>query len=258
MLNLPGGTPTLNDGSGNPILELTSTGAGNYVKISNDTSGTNPAVGPVIGIVPAAGASAFAIPLQLSDQNTGGILLNSNGGLALKVVNTNAPANYVAVNGSPSGTYGGQPGARIGAANPAMTGNVALVLQAQNSGTVYVNSPLDTTAEPVVIDLPVDTTGVTANYLVTLTSAGNAKVSSGLAAGSVFGVSLASATTGTVEVAYNGRVLCTFDGPFTPGHFVIPSTSTAGQCHDNGASYSVTVQTIGLVLDTSGNILIRH
>ena len=142
-----------------------------------------------------------------------------------------------------------------------MSGNVALVLQAQNSGTVYVNSPLDTTTGPVVIDLPVDTTtGVTANYLVTLTGAGNAKVSSGLAAGSVFGVSLATAASGTVEVAYNGRALCTFDNPpmVTPGHFVTPSTSAPGQCHDNGGSYSVSVQTIGLVLDTSGNILIRH
>jgi hypothetical protein len=256
-LNLPGTTPTLNDSGGNIILALSSSGAGNYVKITNDASGTNPAAGPVIAAAPGAGMASFLVPLQLNDANGGGVELNSNGALALRAVNLGATANFVAVNASPPGTFSGAPGVRVGATAAGGTGNVALVLQGQNSGTVYVNSNLDT-ANAITIDLPVDSTGVTANTLTVLTSAGNAKTSGMGGTSPYAGVALTTTTSGTAPIAYSGKVVCIFDGTPTPGHFATPSTTVAGDCHDNGISFVSTVQTIGTVLDSSGTILMRH
>ena len=97
-LNLGGFMPTLNDSAGGTIVALNSTGlGGNYLRISNDSGGSNPA-GPLI----SAAGPGTAIPLQLSDVAGAGVDIESNGGLAMKVTSaTPSPANYFSVTQDP-------------------------------------------------------------------------------------------------------------------------------------------------------------
>lgn len=58
-------------------------------------------------------------------------------------------------------------------------------------------------------------------------------------------------TTGSAVLVNSGYAQCVFDGATTAGHYVTISGSTAGDCHDAGASAPST-QSIGFVLSTNG------
>jgi hypothetical protein len=66
-------------------------------------------------------------------------------------------------------------------------------------------------------------------------------------------VSGGSGTSGNAAITYRGYVPCSFDGPTVAGDFVVASTTTAGNCHDAGATRPAGVQVLGRVESTNGN-----
>jgi len=66
-------------------------------------------------------------------------------------------------------------------------------------------------------------------------------------------VSGGSGTSGNAVVSYRGFSQCSFDGATTAGDYVVASNSTAGDCHDAGASRPVGPEVVGRVLSTNAN-----
>ncbi len=58
-------------------------------------------------------------------------------------------------------------------------------------------------------------------------------------------------TTGSAVIAILGQVTCDFDGTTTAGDYVTISTSTAGKCHDVGASWPANAAVYGRVLTSN-------
>ncbi len=256
-IDLPGAGGNIGDSGGNPILGLLSSGLGNYVVIANDTTPTTPPAGPVIAVT---GLGTGAIPLRLSDRANGGIELNANGGMAMKVTSSTAtPSTFASVNATPSGTFAGDSGVQVSPANATATGDISLVLRGQNNGSVYLGSNVDLAASALFLELPADpTTGVAVNRLAYLNSSGNA-IYPIAAQRPVLGIALATTTSSPAMIAYSGKVLCIFENAITPGDYVVQGTTHFAQCRDGGSTYSGVsgVQILGTVLDSSGNILLR-
>ncbi len=250
-LNLSGSMPSLNDSSGNEILALSSTGAGNYVMISNEI----PPAGPQVA---AAGPGTGPIPLQLSDSAGGGVELVSNGGLAMKVLSTAAPpTTFASVNAAPTGTFAGDSGVQLSASNASGTGDISLVVKGQNNGSVYIGSNIDAAASSLAIEIPADpTTGVSRGSIAFVNSSANA-IRPSAAARPIAGIALNNATSGNAIIAYAGKAQCLFDNTPVPGDYVVQATGYYNRCHDSGTSLPTTVQVLGTVLDTSGNVLLR-
>ena len=97
--------------------------------------------------------------------------------------------------------------------------------------------------------------GSTAYVLQTLTtvfSASRAADATTSISTGIVGVAGNTAVAGnTVSVNLYGTTTCLFDGPATAGNYVQASTTTAGACHDAGASYPTSNQVLGRVLVTS-------
>ena len=95
-------------------------------------------------------------------------------------------------------------------------------------------------------------TGTTINTLTKLTAAPSTAVIAGTADTSGFiGITSGGAgTTGNATITFEGSTSCVFDGATTAGDYFIPSTTTAGNCHDIGSS-AQTVRTLGRVLSTN-------
>jgi hypothetical protein len=98
-------------------------------------------------------------------------------------------------------------------------------------------------------------TGTTLFTLTSLTTAPSAAViTSAGATGGVVGITINGAgTTGQATIAIIGDVGCQFDGATTANDYVQISASTAGNCHDAGATYPSAGQVIGRVLTTNGS-----
>jgi hypothetical protein len=105
------------------------------------------------------------------------------------------------------------------------------------------------------------TTGTTLNSLAKLTGAPSTAV---LAAttdtGGVLGVvnanagtTCAAGVTGKACIVTRGPGTCNFDGAVTAGDYVQISSSTAGDCHDAGATYPGNGQVLGRVLVSNGS-----
>jgi len=58
-------------------------------------------------------------------------------------------------------------------------------------------------------------------------------------------------TTGSATIQFGGTASCIFDGATTAGDYVQISSTTAGACHDAGATYPASGQVIGRVLSTN-------
>jgi hypothetical protein len=68
----------------------------------------------------------------------------------------------------------------------------------------------------------------------------------------VIGITISGAgTTGSATISPIGPASCVFDGATTAGDYVQISSSTAGNCHDVGATYPTSGQVIGRVLSTN-------
>jgi hypothetical protein len=87
-------------------------------------------------------------------------------------------------------------------------------------------------------------TGIPATALITATADTDGVV--GIVTGG-------AGTTGNAQITVDGQASCVFDNTTVAGDFVAISTTTAGDCHDAGATRSTTSQTIGRVLASSGS-----
>ena len=99
-------------------------------------------------------------------------------------------------------------------------------------------------------------TGTTLNKLAKLTGAPSTAIITATtdtqgALGIVVGWTGTSATTGNAVIARQGIASCVFDGAVTAGDYVQISTTTAGDCHDGGATRPTTGQILGRVLATN-------
>lgn len=112
----------------------------------------------------------------------------------------------------------------------------------------------------------VGTGGVIANRIVSFDASGNAIASAGTGWGGLAAATVAAG--GTVEVIRSGVGTCVFDGPAVIGDAAIPSTTTAGECHDAGVtsdqSVPTTTATVGKIESTvsgagvAGTILLHE
>jgi hypothetical protein len=92
--------------------------------------------------------------------------------------------------------------------------------------------------------------------LMTLTSAGKAVRTSLSLPVQFFGVTMGGAgTSGTAQIAVDGRPIISFDNATTQGDLVQPSTTAAGQVHDIGSASCPTntalLPIVGMVLSTN-------
>ena len=97
-------------------------------------------------------------------------------------------------------------------------------------------------------------TGTTTSTLTKLTGApSTAVIATAGDTGGVVGVTTAGAgTVGNATIQIAGSVSCVFDGATTAGDYVQISATTAGNCHDAGATYPTSGQVAGRVLSTNG------
>lgn len=97
-------------------------------------------------------------------------------------------------------------------------------------------------------------TGTTINMLAKLTGAPSTAVisSAGDTGGAVGIVTSGAGIAGTAVIQQSGSVGCQFDGGVTSGDYVSISATTAGNCHDAGATYPIANQVLGRVLTTAG------
>jgi hypothetical protein len=97
-------------------------------------------------------------------------------------------------------------------------------------------------------------TGTTINKLAKLTGApSTAIIAATTDVDDIAGIVYAGAgTTGNALVAKIGKVNCVFDATaITAGHYVTNSATTAGACHDAGATRPASSQVIGRALATA-------
>ena len=131
------------------------------------------------------------------------------------------------------------------------------------SNTFTAGNSLSTSSQTISI-ANAASTGTTVKLLAKLTGAPSTAVKAATTDTSgIIGIVVSGAgTTGSAEIARAGQATCTFDGATTAGHYVQISSSTAGQCHDAGATYPTSGQILGIVTQTIGatgdaNVLIR-
>ncbi|MGA8154173.1 MAG: hypothetical protein WB952_24715 [Terriglobales bacterium] len=120
---------------------------------------------------------------------------------------------------------------------------------------LYAGTYADLTGGALVTEIANQTaTGTTLNKLAKVTgSPVTAIIASTSDTSGVIGVVADGAgTTGNAQIARGGQAACVFDGPTTAGDYVQISSTTAGDCHDAGASYPGTGQVLGRVLSTNG------
>ncbi len=121
---------------------------------------------------------------------------------------------------------------------------------------LYAGTYADLTGGALVTEIPNQTpTGTTLNKLAKVTgSPATAVIASTSDTNGVIGVVADGAgTTGNAQIARGGQASCVFDGPTTAGDYVQISSTTAGDCHDAGASYPGTGQVLGRVLSSNAN-----
>lgn len=98
-------------------------------------------------------------------------------------------------------------------------------------------------------------TGTTQQLLVKLTGAPATAVTAATTdTGGVVGIAIiGQGTANRVQIANSGQAPCIFDGATVAGHYVQISATSAGRCHDAGASVPASGQIIGRVLNTIGS-----
>src|SRR5205823_1277072 len=115
---------------------------------------------------------------------------------------------------------------------------------------------VDLAASAVAMEVTNDTTtGTTVNKLAKLTGAPSKAIVTAItdtagAQGIVVG---GAGTSGNAQIARIGTASCIFDGATTAGDYVQISSTTAGDCHDAGATFPTSGgQVLGRVLSTNG------
>lgn len=122
-----------------------------------------------------------------------------------------------------------------------------------DQANTYSAGPQSFGTQVATIQLPnTGTTGTTANKLAKMNGSGQLVVTATTDTSGAIGVVVAGAgTAGSADVAQMGQASCVFDNATTAGDFVQISSTTAGDCHDAGASAPATGQVVGRVLSTN-------
>ena len=163
-------------------------------------------------------------PAQLNLSTNDSILIRDNTGALNQLTAASiGVSNCVGVNGSPAqftglSCAGGGGSSTLTVANASSTGT-----------TVSTLTKVTGTPSTAVIAATTDTNGIIG---VTTSGAG---------------------TTGNATVTTAGSVSCVFDGGTTAGDYVQISSTTAGNCHDAGASKPTGGQLVGRVLSTNAS-----
>jgi hypothetical protein len=161
-----------------------------------------------------------------------------------------------------SGTLGvaeGGTGLNTLTSNVIYKGNGASALETSaltDNGTIVTSTEsIDAKTNGFVTEVSNDgSTGTTVNKLAKLTSSGNAIKAAITDTDNMIGVVIGGAgTSSSAQIAISGQASCVFDGATTAGDYVGISSTTAGDCHDTGATRPTTGQTIGWVLSTNGS-----
>ncbi len=123
--------------------------------------------------------------------------------------------------------------------------------------TYYAGTSFDITNSGALTFEPCNdgTTGTSLNFLAKWNGAGTpcaVKAATSDTDGLIGIVSGGSGTSGSAVVSYRGYASCSFDGATTAADYVIASSSTAGDCHDAGATRPTGVEVIGRVMSTNG------
>lgn len=125
-----------------------------------------------------------------------------------------------------------------------------------DTGTLLqASEPIDLTSQPILTEVAnAGTTGTTVNKLAKLTGApSTALIAATTDTDNVLGIVVGGAgTTGNAQIAIVGQASCVFDGATTAGDYVQISATTAGDCHDAGATRPTGSLAIGRVLSTNG------
>jgi hypothetical protein len=107
------------------------------------------------------------------------------------------------------------------------------------------------------VSIPNDgTTGTILNQLVEVTGPGAMhaiNAGTDFSVGTIGIVTAGAGTSGFAQVAIIGAANCVFDGPSTAGDYIVKSTTTAGDCHDFGATYPTGVQLLGRAILTNAS-----
>jgi len=124
--------------------------------------------------------------------------------------------------------------------------------------TVYAATSFDTlTTGRQNFELCNDaTTGTALNLVAVYNGAAPAcamKAGTATTDGAIGVVSNGSGTSGNAVITYRGYVQCSFDGATVAGDYVVASSSTAGDCHDVGATRPSGVQVMGRVESTNAS-----
>jgi len=189
---------------------------------------------PVWAAAPASGVTSFSAGttgLTPASASTGAIVLAgtlgvANGGTGLATLTSNV-------------IYKGNG-----------TGVLAVSGLTDNGTIVSFSESIDATGKSYITEIANGSVATVLNTLAKLDTSGNATKALATDTDGIVGIVVGGAgTTGTTaQIAIDGQATCSFDGTAVVGHFVTISSTTAGDCHDAGATRSTTAQTIGRVL----------
>jgi hypothetical protein len=121
-------------------------------------------------------------------------------------------------------------------------------------GTTAINYNLGSgTPFPTLTITNAASTGTTLNKLVKLTGAPSTGVLTATTdtSGAIGICAGGCGTTGAATIVQALTFGCVFDGATTAGDYVQISSSTAGDCHDGGASFPTSGQVVGRILTTN-------
>jgi hypothetical protein len=132
----------------------------------------------------------------------------------------------------------------------------SLSLAASCSQAQTFSGGIDLAASALAMEVTNDTTtGTTVNKLAKLTGAPSKAIITATTdtAGAVGVVVGGAGTSGSAQIARVGIASCVFDTATTAGGYVQISSTTAGNCHDAGATFPTSGgQVLGRVLSTNG------
>lgn len=136
-----------------------------------------------------------------------------------------------------------------------ITGNSALDDGSTVAATISTSEPINIASSPIEAGrLGNNGTATVLNKLASRTGAPSTWTLAAVSATNAAGVCNANCgNSGTPEIVELGPASCVFDGATTAGHYVGPSTGTAGDCTDLGATYPATGEVIGIVDSTNGS-----
>jgi hypothetical protein len=221
-------------------------------------------VGPITSLDMSQEHDALALPVGTTgNRPTGGALTAGE----IRYNQTSPPTVEAYVNGSWVSLVGGASGGggttnyvarwtsstALGIGSLYDTGTLVGIGTTSLSQTLTVNGNVDVmgSGNGYLTEIAnAGTTGTTVNKLAKLTGVPATAVITAITDtdGAVGIVTGGAGTSGNAQIAVDGQASCVFDNTTVAGDFAAISTTTAGDCHDAGATRSTTSQTIGRVL----------